>query len=244
MKAEHRPHQVAPAADHARPRPPGSRQHAGPVRQPRQHAAAMPGLRRHVRAVGQQRQQGEERDHRHVLEQQHREAALPRDRGRWPCSSRILQHDRGRRHGQDQSGDRAPREPTANRSGQPRRRRRWSATIARRPGRRCRCAFRAAAPAPTSSPIRNISITTPNSATATCSSRVREHGQPNGPLTMRPPEADDGRQPDPSRDLYARRRRRRPTDHREVDRVGPGKCSMALFPVPTATGLASAAKLL
>ena len=77
---------------------------AGPVRQ---RACVRVGARRRRRGItaghGQQRQHRQQRDHRDVLEQQHQERALAAARRQPALLLQRLQHDRGRRHRQDQA---------------------------------------------------------------------------------------------------------------------------------------------
>ena len=65
-------------------------------------ARGLGGLR-HGAGYRQQRQEGEERDYRQVLEQQHAECALPHRTLPQTFLFQALQDDGGGRHGQDEA---------------------------------------------------------------------------------------------------------------------------------------------
>ena len=98
------------AEQRAREEAPGQHHHGdggkhgnglGPARQVADERGVMRVMRL---GGGEQRQQGEDGDDRDVLEQQHGEARLPGGGLEDAALIEALQHDSGRRHGQDQAG--------------------------------------------------------------------------------------------------------------------------------------------
>ena len=163
----------------------GDDDHRDGADDPRHGAQAVhePG-RRALAALRQQRQRGEQRHDRHVLEQQDGEGALAVDLLELAALFENLQGDRGRRHGERDPRDRgaAPVEQSAEYAVPPMTRVVMASWAAPRPKMSRRIS--SSRPISSSSPMTKSSSTTPSSDTGTMLSGVLKAARPYGPITI------------------------------------------------------------